>query len=199
MKIDNNQGYIYIYKCVVGSGSDVCKIGISKDYRKRLKQHVRTPYYGFMPYIEFTTGHPIATVFKVKDYNLSDDLIDELFSKYQFGNYEIYSIDYDDAIKKLYNGLVSNNRLLELIKDNYSMYEFLNDSNENKVIKTTKKEYEFLKDKILKKYNNDLPEDIFMMLKDKDEFIKNCYSHFSTGNYILFSKNLILDLNYNKQ
>ena len=46
----NNQGYIYIYKCVVGLGSDVCKIGITKDYDKRLKQHVRTPYYGFIPY-----------------------------------------------------------------------------------------------------------------------------------------------------
>ena len=25
---DNNYGYIYIYKCVVGAGSDICKIGI---------------------------------------------------------------------------------------------------------------------------------------------------------------------------
>ena len=91
--------YIYIYKCVVESGSDVCKIGITKDFHKRLQQHVRTPYYGFMPYIEFTTGNPIATIFKVSEYDKTDDLIDELFHENQFDNFEIYSINYDDAIK----------------------------------------------------------------------------------------------------
>ena len=62
---EKNFGYIYIYKCVVGSGSDICKIGITKNFHDRLKQHIRTPYYGFMPYVEFTTGNPIFTAFKV--------------------------------------------------------------------------------------------------------------------------------------
>ena len=87
-----NEGYIYIYKCVVGSGSDVCKIGITKDYHKRLQQHVRTPYYGFMPYIEFTTGNPIATVFKISNYDSADTIINNIFHENQFGTFEIYSI-----------------------------------------------------------------------------------------------------------
>lgn len=37
------------------------------------------------------------------------------------------------------------------------------------------------------------------MLKDKDEFIENCHSHYATGNFIEFPYNLVLDLNYNKQ
>lgn len=37
------------------------------------------------------------------------------------------------------------------------------------------------------------------MLKDKDDFIENCHSHYSTGNYIDFPSNLVLDLNYNKE
>ncbi len=194
-----NEGYIYIYKCVVGSGSDVCKIGITKDYHKRMQQHVRTPYYGFMPYIEFTTGNPIATVFKINDYSSADKIINRIFHDVQFGNFEIYSIDYDEAIRKLYNELNNNNQLVELIKDNYSLYSFLDNNIEESNINTNKKEFESVKNQLLEKYNNILPDALMTMLKDKDDFIENCHSHYSTGNYIDFPSNLVLDLNYNKE
>lgn len=66
---DKNVGYIYVYKYVVKSISD--KIGMTKDLIKRLQLHVRTLYYGFIPYAEFTTGNSIATVFKVSEYDES--------------------------------------------------------------------------------------------------------------------------------
>ena len=194
-----NEGYIYIYKCVVGSGSDVCKIGITKDYHKRLQQHVRTPYYGFMPYIEFTTGNPIATVFKISNYDSADTIINNIFHENQFGTFEIYSIDYDEAIRKIYNELKNNNQLIELIKDNYSLYSFLDNNVEESNVNTNKKEFETVRDKLLGKYNNSIPDTLMTMLKDKDDFIENCHSHYSTGNYIDFPSNLILDLNYNKE
>ena len=195
----SNEGYIYIYKCVVGSGSDVCKIGITKDYNKRLKQHVRTPYYGFMPYIEFTTGNPIATIFKINDYSNADRIIDSVFKNNQFGNFEIYSVDYDEAIQMLYSELDNKNLLVEFIKDNYSLYSFLDDKSETKSINTNKQDFNKIKEEILIKYNNSIPEELMNMLKDKDEFIENCHSHYATGNYIEFPSNLVLDLNYNKQ
>ncbi|MBR3210968.1 MAG: GIY-YIG nuclease family protein [Bacilli bacterium] len=194
--MNNELGYIYIYKCVVGSGSDVCKIGITKDYHKRLQQHVRTPYYGFLPYVEFTTGNPIATIFKVNDYSSADAIINKVFHDNQFGNFEIYSIDYDDAIKKLYEELKNTNRLIELIKDNYSLYSFLNNDEVN--VKTNKKEFENIREQLLVKYSDSLPEELMSMLKDKNTFIENCHSHYTTGNYIEFPYNLVLDLNYNK-
>ena len=194
-----NEGYIYIYKCVVGSGSDVCKIGITKDYHKRLQQHVRTPYYGFMPYIEFTTGNPIATVFKISNYDSADTIINNIFHENQFGTFEIYSIDYDEAIRKIYNELKNNNQLIELIKDNYSLYSFLDNNVEESNVNTNKKEFETVRDKLLEKYKNSIPDTLMTMLKDKDDFIENCHSHYSTGNYIDFPSNLILDLNYNKE
>lgn len=199
MKNNNELGYIYIYKCVVGSGSDVCKIGITKDYHRRLKQHVRTPYYGFIPYIEFTTGNPIATVFKIRDYNFSDELINRIFRDFQFGNFEIYTIDYDEAIKRLYEELKSANRLVELIKDNYSAYGFLDKENSDENVKTDRDSFKEIRDKIVSKYNDSLPEDLLIMLRNKDEFKKNCNSHYSRGNYVDFPNNMILDLNYNKE
>lgn len=195
----SNEGYIYIYKCVVGSGSDVCKIGITKDYNKRLKQHVRTPYYGFMPYIEFTTGNPIATIFKINDYANADRIIDSVFKNNQFGNFEIYSVDYDEAIQMLYYELDNKNLLVDFVKDNYSLYSFLDDRSETKNINTNKQDFNKIKEEILIKYNNSIPEELMNMLKDKDEFIENCHSHYATGNYIEFPFNLVLDLNYNKQ
>ena len=191
-----NQGYIYIYKCVVGSGSDICKIGITQNFHDRLKQHVRTPYYGFMPYIEFTTGNPIATVFKVNDCNKSDKIIKNEFSKYQFSNIEIYNVDYDKAIEEIYNILKKERQLIELIKENYSEYNFLD--NKNKIDKTTKKEFLDVKERIVSKYGNNFPEELVIMLREKNDFKENCKSHFNTGNFIKFNNDMILDLNYNK-
>ena len=194
-----NEGYIYIFKCIIGSGSDVCKIGKTDNFHRRLKQHLRTPYYGFVPYVEFTTGNPIATIFKVKDYKQADELIDNLFHENQFGNFEIYCIDYDEAIEKMYKGLVENEKLLELIKEDYSSYDFLN-NNENAVEKENTKKEAFIniKEQIIVKYGVMLPEELILMLRDKDDYIENCYSHYKRGNYVDFPNNLILDINYNR-
>jgi predicted GIY-YIG superfamily endonuclease len=91
----NNQGYIYIYKCLIGKCSDICKIGVTGDYKSRLEQHVRTPYFGFMPYCDFSTGKPIATVFKVNDYTNCDSIIKKHFKHLQVSSLEIYNVEYD--------------------------------------------------------------------------------------------------------
>lgn len=199
--MNNNEGYIYIYKCVIGSGSDVCKIGITKNFHDRLKQHVRTPYYGFMPYIEFTTGNPIATVFKINNYDLADNLINELFKEKQIGNYEVYNIYYEDAIKMLYFELKKKNRIIELVKEDYTDYdEILTEFNYNNTDNEDTKigVFKELEEQIVYKYNGQLPEEVLVMLRDKDDYIKNCYSHYKRGNYVDFPNNMILDLNYNR-
>lgn len=195
-----NEGYIYIYKCIVGTGSDVCKIGKTKhfhDNMDRLKQHSRTLYYGFVPYTEFITGNPIATAFKVSDCDKSDRIIKDEFKKCQFSNIEIYNVDYDRAIEIIYNILKKEGQLIELIKENYSAYSFLKSKNETD--KTTKDEFVKAKEKIISKYGDDLPEELLIMLREKNDFVDNCKSHFNTGNYIDFDNGMILDLNYNKE
>lgn len=194
-------GYIYIYKCVVGSGSDICKIGITKNFHDRLKQHVRTPYYGFMPYVEFTTGNPIFTAFKVRDYDLADNLIEELLNTKKIGNYEIYNIDYEEAIKIIYKTLVKKDRLIELIKEDYTDYDYLEESEfkaEKEMINTRISVFKDIVKQLLLKYNDELPEEVLVMLRDKEDYIDNCNSHYIRGNYVEFTNNLILDLNYNK-
>ena len=198
---EKNFGYIYIYKCVVGSGSDICKIGITKNFHDRLKQHVRTPYYGFMPYVEFTTGNPIFTAFKVRDYDLADNLIEELLNTKKIGNYEIYNIDYEEAIKIIYKTLVKKDRLIELIKEDYTDYDYLEESEfkaEKEMINTRISIFKDIVKQLLLKYNDELPEEVLVMLRDKEDYIDNCNSHYIRGNYVEFTNNLILDLNYNK-
>jgi len=198
---EKNFGYIYIYKCVVGSGSDICKIGITKNFHDRLKQHVRTPYYGFMPYVEFTTGNPIFTAFKVRDYDLADNLIEELLNTKKIGNYEIYNIDYEEAIKIIYKTLVKKDRLIELIKEDYTDYDYLEESEfkaEKEMINTRISVFKDIVKQLLLKYNDELPEEVLVMLRDKEDYIDNCNSHYIRGNYVEFTNNLILDLNYNK-
>lgn len=156
---EKNFGYIYIYKCVVGSGSDICKIGITKNFHDRLKQHVRTPYYGFMPYVEFTTGNPIFTAFKVRDYDLADNLIEELLNTKKIGNYEIYNIDYEEAIKIIYKTLVKKDRLIELIKEDYTDYDYLKESEfkaEKEMIDTRISVFKDIVKQLLLKYNDEL-------------------------------------------
>ena len=201
MMKDSNIGYIYIYKCVVGSGSDICKIGITKNFHDRLKQHVRTPYYGFMPYVEFTTGNPIFTAFKVSNYDLADDLIEEILKNKKVGNYEIYNIDYEEAIKVLYRALKEKSRLIELIKEDYTDYDILEDNlikTKIEPIDTRIKNFKEIVKQLLLKYDNELPEEILVMLRDKDDYIKNCNSHYVRGNFLDFPNNMVLDLNYNK-
>lgn len=198
---EKNFGYIYIYKCVVGSGSDICKIGITKNFHDRLKQHVRTPYYGFMPYVEFTTGNPIFTAFKVRDYDLADNLIEELLNTKKIGNYEIYNIDYEEAIKIIYKTLVKKDRLIELIKEDYTDYDYLEGSEfkvEKEMVDTRISVFKDIVKQLLLKYNDELPEEVLVMLRDKEDYIDNCNSHYIRGNYVEFTNNLILDLNYNK-
>ena len=198
---EKNFGYIYIYKCVVGSGSDICKIGITKNFHDRLKQHVRTPYYGFMPYVEFTTGNPIFTAFKVRNYDLADNLIEELLNTKKIGNYEIYNIDYEEAIKIIYKTLVEKDRLIELIKEDYTDYDYLEGSEfkaEKEMIDTRISVFKDIVKQLLLKYNDELPEEVLVMLRDKEDYISNCNSHYIRGNYVEFTNNLILDLNYNK-
>ena len=81
-----NKGYIYIYKCIVGSKSDVCKIGKTKHFHDgyyRLKQHGRTLYYGFVPYTDFTTGFPIAT---------GEDIKASVDGNYDFNKDGVYNL-----------------------------------------------------------------------------------------------------------
>lgn len=198
-----NEGYIYIYKCIVGSGSDIVKIGKTKHFHDgfdRLKQHGRTLYYGFVPYTDFKTGFPIATGFRVKDCNLADTLVKKNFSDRQFSNIEIYNVDYDLAIKELYEVLNSNGQLIELIQDGISVYDFLGAAEDVVEVKedTSKATFEAVKNEILAMYGNELPEKLMILLKDKEEFMNNCRSHYASGNYIDFPNDLVLDIHYNK-
>ena len=195
---NSKEGYIYIYKCIVGTRSDVIKIGKTKhfnDERDRMKQHGRTLYYGFVPYTEFTTGYPISTAFKVKNKEISDKIIKDRFKDYQLSNIEIYNIEYEDAIKIINDLLKEKDQYLELIEDNYTNYDFLKGKNSD----IRKEDYEYLRDQLLNQYNGKLPEEVLVLLRDKEDFIKNCSSHYNSGNYIdSFPKNMILDIHYNK-
>lgn len=203
--LDNsNEGYIYIYKCIVGSGSNIVKIGKTihfHDGYDRLKQHGRTLYYGFVPYTDFTTGYPIATGFRVKNCDVADELVRNNFSDRQFSNIEIYNVDYDLAIKELYELLKSNNQLLELIQDGVSVYDLSDIATESTVeVKedTSKATFESIKNDLLVKYGSELPEELVVLLRDMDDFKEGCRSHYASGNYIEFPDNKLLDIHYNK-
>lgn len=214
MANSSNKNYIYIFKCIVGSSSDVVKIGKTKhfyDDNDRMAQHGRTPYYGFIPYTDFLNGLPIATGFLVKDLEKSDKLIknNKEFQKKQFAGLEIYNIDYDDAIKMIHSILVDHDQFLGLKSDKYSDYSSLSlkasqiidditdDFQDN--ISTGKKDFEDIIYKLLDKYSNDeFPEGLLDMLRNIKEFEENCVSHFkSKSNWIYFKDGLILDINFN--
>ena len=154
-----------------------------------------------MPYVEFTTGNPIFTAFKVSNYDLADDLIEEILKNKKVGNYEIYNIDYEEAIKVLYRALKEKSRLIELIKEDYTDYDILEDNlikTKIEPIDTRIKNFKEIVKQLLLKYDNELPEEILVMLRDKDDYIKNCNSHYVRGNFLDFPNNMVLDLNYNK-
>lgn len=197
--MNEDHGYIYIYKCMVGQCSDICKIGVSNDYKQRLIQHIRTPYYGFMPYCDFVTGKPIATMFEVSNLKDCDSLLKNYFKQYEVSSIEIYNIEYDKAVKEIHRLLKMSNQLISFIPDGISVYDFLPQDKLELQDETTKKAvYEDLISKINKKYNGDFPQDFINMLRDKEDFTLNCKSHMNKGSYVDVPGNYVLDINYNK-
>lgn len=134
---------------------------------------------------------------KVKDMKKVDLLIKEFFKEYRMSTLEIYVIDYDLALEKLYYFLRENNQLIMLIEDGVSRYEFLNER-ENMDNDTSKGQFEKIRDNILEKYNREIPLELLTLLRDRSEFERNCSSHMSSGNYIDFPNDLVLDIHYNK-
>ncbi len=201
----NNIGFIYIYRCIVGANKDICKIGKTKhlgDHSDRLTQHLRTTYYGFTPYTDFSTGKVIATGFKVTDVDQADKLVKNLFKDRQVSSIEVYNVDYDSAIKELYDFLNANNLLVSFVEDGISAYDFLKVEDNGDTLKinvdTSKSAFEDIKEQLLSKYGNELPDELLLLLRDQDEFIEICPSHYKSGNYIDFPNNLVLDIHYNK-
>ena len=193
------EGFIYIYKCVVGNVDDICKIGKTTHFRDkhcRIVQSVRTPYYGFMPYMSFD-GDPIVTAFRVKDVDAADTEVQNYFKKKQVSSLEIYVVDYMDAIRDLYNFLLKKKQLIEFIPDGISNYDSIR-VNKPLSYDTTKFSFEHIKQELLSKYSNGLPEQLLSLLRDEQEFSENCSSHFKSGNYVIFPNNLVLDIHCNK-
>lgn len=207
MSKNEKEGYIYVYKCIVGSRSDVVKIGMTKHYNDesdRLKQHGRTLYYGFVPYTNFFTGQPISTAFLVRERKTADKLIKKEFAENQFTNIEVYNIEYQDAIKRIYDILNEKSQFIKLIEDTYTDYNFLDKKEENITEdeikgRFKKKDFINLRDALLSKYHNNLPEEIIQMLRNRKEFEENCNSHFKLKNWIDFGKDMILDINFNSE
>ncbi len=198
----NTQGYIYVFKLIVGTCNDFIKIGKSGNIdneKDRLVQHKRTSYHGFTPYCDFVTGKIIATKFEVKNMNKCDKAIKEIkkLKNKQLSNLEVYNIDYDIANKLIYEYLVNENELIKFVEDGYSVYPFIKESTSIKSI--TKKDYNKVKDDLINKYKKNLPEELLEILREKDEFIKHCKSHYDRKNYIDFPNDLVLDTNFNAE
>lgn len=193
-----NIGYIYIYKCVVGNVDNICKIGKTTHFRDkhcRIVQSLRTPYFGFMPYMKFD-GSPIVTGFKVRDVDIADAEVQKYFKKQQVSTLEIYVTDYIDGVKKLRNFLIRKKLLIELSEDGVTDYGFLQDD-EKILIDTSKFTFEIIKQVLLSKYDN-LPTEALKLLRTKADIQENCPSHLMYGNYIEFPNDMILDLNFDK-
>lgn len=94
------------------------------------------------------------------------------------------------SILELYNLLSEHNQYMEIIKDEVTDYSFLVLKEEVK-IDTTKSVFEELRDKILSKYNNELPDELLLLLRDGEEFKTHCPSH---KNFIEFRDGLVLDI-----
>lgn len=193
-KIKHEPGYIYVYPCIQGSLKNLCKIGVAVDFKDCMDQHVRTPYQGFTCFLNFSNRKPIATAFRVNHMDVADDLVREYFSAdYQIASYEVYNINYNVAIQELYNLLSDNNEYIELIEDDVTDYSFLVLKDEVKV-DTRKEVFESLRDKLLFKYNDNLPDELMLLLRDKEEYKNHCSSHYKTGNFVEFKDGYILDI-----
>lgn len=189
-------GYVYIYKVVVGNSHNFVKIGVSKDYVERMHQHVRTPYQGFICFLNFLTCEPVVTAFKVADMDLSDDLVQGYFKKYQLGDIEVYNINYNDAIKELYTLLKKHNQFIELVEDKITDYSFLKDDGKI-LVDTSKSAFEIIKQELLSKYDG-IPNEVLKLLRTKVDIQYNCPSHLKYGNYVEFPNDMILDLHFDK-
>lgn len=212
------EGYIYIYKCIVGKNDDICKIGKTGNYkndRDRLVQHLRTPYYGFTPYTRFDTHEVIATIFKVNNVDKADNDVknyfekerkifnkksglDEIF-KIQLSGLEIYNIDYEDGYKELYKLLKEKNYFIGIYRDGYSSYRELKltknvilDGYKDYEGTTKKQDFEAQVKRLKKKYKGNYPDELKLMLRDKKEFEESSPSHFK--DCIDFGYGLVLDI-----
>lgn len=203
----SKEGYIYIYKCIVGINNDICKIGMTENYKNdkdRLRQHLRTPYYGFVPYTRFDTNEVIATIFKVNDVKKADKAVKNHFSnfkdkKIQLSELEIYNINYEDGYKELYKLLKEKEYFVGIYRDGYSSYKdlMLNKKNILDGYKdyegtTKKKDFEEQVKRLRRKYKGKYPDELRAMLREKKEFEQSSPSHFK--DCIDFGFGLVLDV-----
>lgn len=189
-KISNGEGFIYVYPCIMGGTKNLCKIGVTDNFKERMSQHVRTPYHGFNCMLNYPSYKPIATALRIKNMDIADELVKDCFHDYQLAGIEVYNINYNVAIQELYNLLYKHNQFIELIEDKTTDYSFLVLEEEVK-IDTTKSIFEELRDKILSKYNDELPDELLLLLRDGEEFKTHCPSH---KNFIEFRDGLVLDI-----
>ena len=200
---NSKEGYIYIFKCIVGTNDDVCKIGKTKHFKDkndRLAQHLRTTYYGFTPYTRFDTNEVIATGFRVNDMDKADRVIKKAFNKERLSNIEIYNISYFEGIKRIYNTIKSD-FFTGIYRDGYTTYKEL--SINKKYIIDDYKNYEEelgidkfkpLLKKLWKIYGINYPNSLANYIceeKDLKTYVRD------RGNYVSFGKGLTFNINYN--
>ena len=101
-KVSHEQGFIYVYPCIMGGCKTLSKIGVTNNLKTRMTQHLRTPYQGFTCAVTIPDYNPIFTAFKVKYMDDSDRLIKEdkkyTFSENQLSGFEVYNINYKNCI-----------------------------------------------------------------------------------------------------
>ena len=195
-KVSHEQGFIYVYPCIMGGCKTLSKIGVTNNLKARMTQHLRTPYQGFTCAVTIPDYKPIVTAFKVKYMDEADRLIKDkdTFSEIQLSGFEVYNMNYKIAIQELFNLLNEHGQYLGRIDDGITDYSFLKLEEDIK-IDTSKKVFEALRDKILLKYKKTLPEDLIAVLRDKEEFERHCPSHKS---FIEFRDGLILDISVSR-
>lgn len=202
----SKEGYIYIFKCIVGTKDDVCKIGKTKhfkDDKDRLAQHLRTTYYGFTPYTRFDTNEVIATGFRVSNINKADTVVKNAFKEDSFSDLEIYNIPYFDGIKRLYEVLNDKEKRLftGIYRDGYTTYKklginkkYILDDYKNYEEELGKDKFEPLLKRLWEKYKNkEFPQDLVgYICEEKD--MKSYVSE--RGNYVPFGKDLYFNINF---
>lgn len=87
MSEDQTTGNIYVY---LTENKDLCKIGITKNWSKRAKQHKKDPYYGVMPSLT-KEGNLRSFSFKIKQYKTVESTFKSLLRR--VGTAELYIAD----------------------------------------------------------------------------------------------------------